>query len=565
MLRQGNRGYTVLVKKVQDKKVLNKKVPNKKVLNKKVLLGSLAGVAVVAAALVGYRVLGWGVMGPVNGLKLDLSRPDALVRTKSLSTLPRDLLTVPLARDVLREDFLFYYEQSEDRLGLKGSLRRIAYEHALGWGDQLLRMVLDQPAEVALWRDADGSLKHFAIAVSRNQLTRLLEEAGKIALKDTQMRVAGSLRVDGDQVPVYALNYAYQRTLLFAAHGQRLVILSHPGMLYGGTDGKHGDGTAEKTVASLLAPEPAKQNVFHAQFHLDSAAPEGHSIAVKADFLSFGYQPFFGALEALRFDFQQGAWQSKVLLNADKLKNGGYDSSALWPLLPHSPSACFSVPVDWAALQPVLKRLGDKTSEPVVPLAEHLQGPAAACWYGNSRLHTPVFVATRRPDAGNDALYGSLFEAAIGGKDPVRKTTGKDAKGPFVRWERSVATPLGQSTPALALAGNTVVFSADGKLVDQVLAVRRKQAPAASDLLPDGARTIGLIAPASLAGLIQLEAFDTLPANKEPVLRAAANEHLVPRLNALKKYPPLRMVLKRQPGSGTGLVWETLEWQETAR
>ncbi len=532
----------------------------KKVLNKKVLLGTLAGVALVAAALVGYRVFGWGTLGPVNGLKLDLSRPDALVRTKSLSALPRDLLTVPLARDVLREDFLFYYEQSEDRLGLKGSLRRIAYEHELGWGDQLLRMVLDQPAEVALWRDADGSLKHFAIAVSRSQLTRLLEEAGKIALKDTQMRVAGSLRVDGGQVPVYALNYAYQRTLLFAAHGQRLVILSHPGMLYGGSDGKDGDGTAEKTVASLLAPEPAKQNVFHAQFHLDPAAPEGHSIAVKADFLSFGYQPFFGALEALRFDFQQGAWQSKVLLNADKLKNGAYDSSALWSVLPHNPSACFSVPVDWAALQPVLKRLGSKTSEPVVPLAGHLQGPAAACWYGNSRLHTPVFVATRSAQAGDDAVYGSLFAAAIGGKDPVRKTTGKDGA---IRWERSVATALGQSTPALAVAGNTVVFSADGKLVDQVLAVRRKQAPAASDLLPDGAHTIGLIAPASLARLIQLEAFDTLPTNNEPVLRAAANEHLVPRLDALKRYPPLRMVLKRQPASGTS--WETLEWQEAAR
>ena len=538
----------------------------KKAYSKKVLFGSLAAVAVVAAALAGYRVFGWGVMGPVNSLKLDLSRPDALVRTKSLSTLPRDLLTVPLARDVLREEFLFYYEQSEDRLGLKGSLRRIAYEHQLGWGDQLLRMVLDQPAEVALWRDADGSLKHFAIAVSRNQLTRLLEEVGKVALKDTQMSVAGRLRVDGDTVPVYALNYAWRRTLLFAAHGQRLVILSHPGMLYGGEENKDGDGTAEKNVASLLAPQADKQNIFHPQFHLDQAAPDGHSIAVKADFLSFGYQPFFGALEALRFDFQKGAWQSTVLLNADKLKKdgkdgkGGYDSSALWPVLPHSPSACFSVPVDWNALAPVLKRLGSKTSEPVVPLAGHLPGPAAACGSGNSRLHTPGFVATRSAQAGDDALYGSLFEAAIGGKDPVRKTAGKDGA---VRWERSIATSLGQATPALAVVGNTVVFSADSKLVDQVLAVRRKQAPAASDLLPDGARTIGLIAPASLAKLIQFEAFDTLPANNEPVLRAAANEHLVPRLDALKKYPPLRMVLTQPPASGT--AWVPLEWQEAAR
>ena len=43
----------------------------------------------------------------------------------------------------------------------------------------------------------------------------------------------------------------------------------------------------------------------------------------------------------------------------------------------------------------------------------------------------------------------------------------------------------------------------------------------------------------------------------------AANEHLVPRLDALKKYPPLRMVLKQQPASGTS--WQTLEWQEAAR
>ena len=378
----------------------------KKVSIKKSCSASLAGVAVVAAALVGYRAFGWGAMGPVNSLKLDLSRPDALVRTKSLSTLPRDLLTVPLARDVLREEFLFYYEQSEDRLGLKGSLRRIAYEHQLGWGDQLLRMVLDQPAEVALWRDADGSLKHFAIAVSRNQLTRILEEAGKVALKDTQMSVAGSLRVDGDSVPVYALNYAWQRTLLFAAHGQRLVILSHPGMLYGGAEGKKGDGTAEKTVVSLLGKDADKQNVFHPQFHLDNAAPEGHSIAVKADFLSFGYQPFFGALggAALRFSTRRLAVKSAAQCRQAE-KRDAYDSSALWPVLPHSPSACFSVPVDWTALQPVLKRLGSKTSEPVAPLAEHLQGPAAACWYGNSRLHTPVFVATRKPQAGDDALY----------------------------------------------------------------------------------------------------------------------------------------------------------------
>lgn len=228
-------------------------------MNKKTLAKIAAAVVVVAGGVFAYRAFGWGAMnGPVNSLKIDLSKPDALVVTKSLSSLPRDLLTVPLARDVLREDFLFYYEQTEDRLGLKGSLRRIAYEHELGWGDQLIRMVLDEPAEVAMWRDADGSLKHYVISVSRGKLARVLEEAGKVALKDTQLTIAGELRVDGDKVPVYALNYAYQRNLLFAAHGDRMVILSHPGMLYG-ADRKDSDDTAQATVSKLLAKDTAQQ------------------------------------------------------------------------------------------------------------------------------------------------------------------------------------------------------------------------------------------------------------------------------------------------------------------
>lgn len=530
-------------------------------MNKKTLVKAGAAAAIVVAGLVAYRTFGWGGLnGPVNSLGLDLAAPDALIVTQSLSTLPRDLLAIPLARDVLREDFLFYYEQNEDRLGLKGSLRRIAYEHELGWGDQLIRMVLDQPADVALWRDADGSLKHFAIAVSRNGLTRVLEEAGKVALKDTQMRVAGKLAVDGDDVTVFALDYAYNRTMLFAAHGERLVILSDPGMLYGGADGKKADGAAEKSVIGLLGKDKAHQRLFHDQFHLANGPVAGHSIAIKADFLSFGYQPFFGALQALRFDFAKGAWTSQALLDAGKLQKGGYDSSALWPVLPHNAAACFSVPADWAAMAPVLKRIDSK--EPLPPLAAQMNGPAAACWYGSSRLHTPVFIATRAPAAAQitDALLGQLFAATVGGKgEAPRALAGNGA----VRWQRTVATSQGDATPTLAAAGNLVVFSADGKLVDRVLAVQRKQAPALADRFADAGHTVGVIAPAALAQLIETEAFGSLPPGQEPLLRAAADQHLVPRLNALKKYPPYRMVLKQLPQAG--IAWQALEWQPLGR
>ncbi len=530
-------------------------------MNKK-KLGIIAAVGAVGIAAIGaYAFFGWKGMGGVSSLNLDLSKPDAMIVTKSLSSLPKDLLTIPLARDVLREDFLFYYEQNEDRLGISGSLRRIAYEHELNWGDQLIRMVLDEPAEVAMWRDADGSLKHFAISVSRNGFTRLLEESGKIALKDSQMTVAGSLQVDGDKVPVYALAYGHNRKLLFAAHGKRLVILSHPGMMYGGEDGLDADSKAEDVVEAMLDDDPKVNQSLRQQFRLD-AQGDGHSVAVKADFLSFGYQPFFGALDALRFDFSKGQWRTQALVDAARLQPGGYDNKALWPMLPHNPAACFALPADWTAMEPVLARVGKKAGADLPKLGEQLSGPAAVCWYGTSRLYTPLIIATRKSGATGDELLGALYGAAVGNTaaGAVAKSAGKNGE---TLWQRDVPTPIGVQKPTLAISGQTVLFSPDAALVQQALAVGRKQSPALADRLNDASRTIGLIAPSALSDLIRKESFDALPTSREPVLRAAADVHLVPRLDALKKYPPYRLVLTSLPKSGA--AWQPVEWQALER
>jgi len=525
-------------------------------MNKKVVSKWLIAAALVVAALVAYRVFGWNDRAPSSFLGLDLADPDAVILSPSLSSLPRDLLTIPIARDVLTEDFVYYYEQDADWLGLKGSLRRIAYEHQLNWGDELLRTVLDQPAELALWRDADGTLKHYAIVVARTSFTRLLEETAKVALKDAQLQRAGELEVDGDKVPLYALDHGYQRTLLFAAHGARLLILSHPGMLL---DKVGDEGTVDKdahaVVRKLLAADSKQNGILRERFQLGATAPTGHSVAVKTDFLSFGYQPFFGALQALRFDFSKGAWSSQALVDAGKLAPGGYDSSALWGVLPYHPSACFSVPADWSAMQPVLERMRASDGAALAELAKRFDGPAAACWYGNSRLYTPVFVARRKQASAtgqDDALFASLFGTLVGA--PAHR-----AEGTAQRWERAVKTPEGPLKPTLAVSGDTAVFSADPALVDAVLAVQRKQAAAALDHLPAPGRTVGLLDPAALARLIEKEAFDALPADREPVLRSAADEHLLPRLSVLKKYPPYRMVIGPLPSKGS--AWTTLEWQ----
>ena len=74
--------------------------------------------AVVILVLVGGVLAvrrGGALVLDAPAIALDLARPDALVQTASLADLPRDLLTVPMFRDVLTEDFVTYYEQKIGR------------------------------------------------------------------------------------------------------------------------------------------------------------------------------------------------------------------------------------------------------------------------------------------------------------------------------------------------------------------------------------------------------------------------------------------------------------------
>lgn len=96
-----------------------------------------------------------------NNLQIDLNEPDLFLDSDSLSQLPKDLLTIPFLHDVLSEDFVFYYQNHADRLGIEGSIRRIVYEHDLTLKDKLFSSLLDQPAQAALWHDKQGHLSHY--------------------------------------------------------------------------------------------------------------------------------------------------------------------------------------------------------------------------------------------------------------------------------------------------------------------------------------------------------------------------------------------------------------------
>ena len=541
---------------------------------RRLFLGAAAcGLLLLAAGAVFPR-RGTAALGGVASLGLDLRQPDAFIETTSLARMPRDLLTVPLFRDVLTEDFVAHYEQTEGRLSLSGTLRRIAYERDLDLGDWIIRAVLDEPAEVALWKSADGRLGHSLITINRNVVTRILEAAAKVALGDAQLRrVDGDLVVDGVPVPVYALRYGPRRTLLFAGHGQRLVALSDAGMLTG-RDGKVAESGRAVVAGLLSSGDATARAIYRERFGLERRHAQ-HTIAVRAPYLSFGYQRFFPGVEALRFDFADHGWSTSVRFDPAALPADGLQTRPVWGMLPLDPSACLALPVDWKAAATLAASFGIDPVE-MQSVVEALAGPAAACWYPKSRLYTPIFVAsaTRPLGADETELLARLFAAVVGGPDDADESGEGDITTSHLHdgarlWQRRVVSRDGvRRDPAergayfqvtLARHRDALAFSPDDRLVEDVLAVAGKRYPAVADQLPDGATALAIVSARSLAGLIEAETFASLPAGQEPTFRNAASAHLVPRLRALGRYPTFALVLPADATPRAG-GWVSLEW-----
>jgi uncharacterized protein YfaA (DUF2138 family) len=551
-------------------------------------IGAILALALSAGAVALQAV--WRPLSPharvsARLVRLDLARPDALIASERLAALPRDLLRVPLLHDVLREDFVDYYEHNESRLSLDGTLRRIAYEHHLDLRESLLRDALDAPADVALWRGPTGKLDYALALVRRNGMARLLQGLAAVALDDTQLKRVGALDVDGDAVPLYALAYGWDRHLLFAAHGDRLLVLTEPGMLLD-AQGDLDDARAAQ-LAGLLEDDGTPPWA-DSPLGVDAVALEatrGHRVELASDVPGFGYERFFPGVEALRFDFgADGQWHTRALVAPGRLPRS-WDSADLWRVLPTGAAACASLPIDWSAAADMLAAVVGK--DDAAKIAPAFDGPAAVCWYGDSRLSSPLFVGRARDPAALAALkpqLRQLFARTIGawedkagtddGRLPVVAHDGPDGAGV---WRREVSAGYGSAEAAqaddadrlsaaryfpvtLAVTHGYVVFSPDGKLVDDTLAVLGKTWPAMADGMGEGsARVVAEIVPADLAKLAGREAFDSLPQEQEPLFREAATQYLLPRLHALAGYPAFTLslpaALPRQRG------WVEVRWQ----
>jgi uncharacterized protein YfaA (DUF2138 family) len=513
--------------------------------------------------------------------KLGMSRPDGLLETHSLSQLPKDLLAVPFLKETLTEDFVFYYEAHADRLGLIGSLRRIIYEHDLKLQDSLIEQLFDQPADVALWRGADGRLKDFLLVMDRGGLAKVLEPLAKVALDDSQLSKLGEVKVGADAVTLYQLNYNASKSLVFASHGDKLVVLSNPAKLYDPDNGalEETGSVSTKAIAALLNGD----KLFPEAFGLPPRAPEvKQRLSVNSSVLAMGYQRFIPNFAGLRFDMDDKGWHS--FLAMDELDNQpDFDFKPIWQAMPMGASACVALPLAAEQQKPLLVKLGAEESV-AQALTEHMAGAAGLCWYADSRLYTPLLVASLNDDdsAKLDGDLGNLFGSMVGAYEGnvaehafpvVEKQDGKTHQ-----WQRQVSSNFGPYKAkdaeqpdaitgkafmrvSLARHGSTLLFSLDDKLVDKALGTLDKRFPPLADVLPKDLLMPIYFGPDSMAQLMQQETLDSLPQDMEPVFYNAAQTYLIPKLRTLGGYGKYALTLPKGSEPDGHWQWLPLEWK----
>ena len=495
---------------------------------------------------------------------LDMASPDAVIVSQNLRQLPRDLLAVPLLHDTLSEDFVFYYEDNDERLTLSGALKRIAYEHDLSIGDEVVSTLLDQPAEIALWRGVGGKLDHYLLAVKRNGIGTLLQAAVQVvAAKDAQLDKAGDIKLDNDTLTVYALHHGRDHTLFFTGLGERLLVATDASLLLGADDETPADGGQRRQRLQQLLHGDAGSNPYVQQFALGSSHAK-QSIAVSTRYLSFGYAQLFPGVNALRFDFGNGQWSSWGWFDGSKVNAAALDAQADWSAMPAGAALCSAVPLHWDSLTDTVAALSkDGAASPV--LLASMDAPLAVCWYRESSIYTPLFIASGKNLGAQQALLAKIFTAAVGqrmhGLPPVGAL--KLAQGEL--WQRQIPSIYASQgkhfTVSGAQIGDRLLFSPDAALVNRAQAVLNARYPAMADTLPKAPLAL-IVQPQQLGQLLQQEALSSLPADSEPVFNEAAKKHLLPRLQALQKFPAFALTYPRQVPNGIG--WLALSWQPVA-
>jgi uncharacterized protein YfaA (DUF2138 family) len=531
-------------------------------MNKRVWIARVASVA-LATAFVAWWSAGWARFdGPINALGVDFAKPAAYIGSASLSALPRDLARSPVLRDLLSEDFVFYYEDQEDRLNLRGTLKRLAFEHDPAFSDTLLDVALDEPADLAFWTDAKNAPRHWALAMTRGTLAKALQALATVATKDKQLTLIGELRLDKLSVasqPVYALTLSSRRTLAITTRGNRVVVLSDPGLLFDAQ--RHPDPEAVRVLAELLSGDSAEQSPWRRHFNVVAPA-SGHTLVASSALLAFGWQHFFPSLQALRVDVAAGGATLRTALRQTAAPTS---SVGPWTALPAQPAACARLPVDWARARDVLgpsAKASGTANQALAAMLRSVDGSAAVCVYARSQLHTPLLVAHASGPAPDAAVLQAFMAWWMPRSAVVERGPGNGAQAMVAaRWGSLKVGDDSAYQPTLRREGDWWLFSPDPALVALAADTVARRFPSVADSLGgtpgDIAATFAVAAPEHMADLARRETLAVLTP-QQAAFRQAAEQQLWPRLAAFARSGAVHAVLT---GPADARGWTALEWR----
>lgn len=516
---------------------------------------------------------GASLAGGAYGYK-PVSLPDAFITTQSLSALPRDLLKSSVLKDLLTEDFVFYYETNEDRLSLKGTIKRLAYEHDLGVADHLLSYAFDHPAEIAFWKTYDGKLSEFMLMMERTKLTDVMLAISK-AMPDEQLSLAEEREIPGfGKTKIYRLNYTYTKDLYFSALKDTLVVFSNQSM-----------ELPTEAVLKKWAPMFGEKN-----------SKAKHSLYFSARYLSFGHQVFFPSLKTIKLEFDQ-QW-SLSSLREPALKS----ANEFWKAAPKSPSLCLSVPIDIKKMEELLHKNYAKNKIEM----KALKTPGAICWYGESQLYLPLILGQTEGPMDKESLK-KIFSQAVGAfeveivkkeaelkKEQEQGASAKSQGKRFVQgfkvnekltpdgfiFTKEVSSRYGIYSASksknekqmrssmyfkvqLAYWKNYLIFSPDDRLVDKAISALNQKYPPVADALQEAQKNAQMIIyPSQLAELLKKSIDESLPASQESLFRESVSNRIFPGLENLKKISAYAVTV---PEAEKVAQWGVWTWHPLAQ
>lgn len=507
--------------------------------------------------------------------------PDAVIATKSLSSLPQDIIKIPILKDLLTEDFVFYYNDGgADWLSFKGALARISFEQKTDWPSQVLAWLLNGPAEIALWKGNDGKLNHFMVVIDQTGVKALIESMVKSNAAFPKDQQLGDETSDTNKRKVQVLNLGSERKIYLASEGNLFFIYSDLNMIL---------PTNERTLKDRVI------SFFGVSDQIGVFGPKlgnaNHVLTVNAKYLSFGYQAFFDSIKAFQFRYDEQGWKTAVLTSTEMKLPDQKD----WSQLPRGAAFCAALPVDKKKIESIIKA-GN--------WLEKAADTAVGCWYPTSKLYSPVLAL--RGDYSeliqNSDELRKLFNSVIGSREALWKPAVEEGGLPTLIYKKKLDVKVEKQASQvsftrevggrfglynskkssdsaklgskrffrvkLSVTPGSILFSPDDQLVDQSLNTIAGKFPSMQTMMSSKSSGVSIfVSPEALAKLAKSSMLESLPQAQESIFRGAVSKHLFPNLDKFAKRPAQTASLGAADDSNqsaVGLRWKTLDWVSNA-